>query len=136
MTLRTNREDVEIGGQHFRKESESIIMIGAANRDPEVYANPGRFDITRTGEPEHLSFSHGIHYCLSTGLARLEGEVAFRLLLERMPGLTPSGVPQWKTRTFLRSIEKLPVAPEPAPVACCPFTTDASPSSGRIAPAA
>jgi cytochrome P450 len=135
MTLRTNREDVEIGGQHFRKETESVIMIGAANRDPEVYANPARFDITRTGEPEHLSFSHGIHYCVGAGLARLEGEVALRLLLERMPGLVPSGAPQWKTRTFLRSIEKLPVASKPAPAARCPLGADADRSPDRIASA-
>jgi cytochrome P450 len=130
MTLRTNREDAEIGGQHFPKETESIIMIGAANRDPEVYANPGRFDITRTGEPEHLAFSHGIHYCMGAGLARLEGEVALQLLLERMPSLAPSGAPQWKTRTFLRSIERLPVASEPAGLARCPVITGAGRPSG------
>ena len=56
-----------------------MTLIGAANRDPEVYERPGTFDISRDGGPGHLAFSGGIHYCIGQSLARLEAAVALRM---------------------------------------------------------
>jgi cytochrome P450 len=60
--------------------------VGAANRDPRVFTNPDTFDITRTPNP-HLAFSTGTHYCLGVNLAKLEGNVVFRVLLDELPEL-------------------------------------------------
>ena len=62
-------------------------MVGAANRDPEHFSDPDVFDPTRANARDHLSFATGKHFCLGAALARLEGEIGLRLLLERLPGL-------------------------------------------------
>lgn len=62
-------------------------MVGAANRDPEHFTDPDFFDLGRTNARDHLSFAMGKHFCLGVALARLEGEIGLRLLLERLPGL-------------------------------------------------
>jgi cytochrome P450 len=62
-------------------------MVGAANRDPEHFADPDVFDLERANARDHLSFAIGKHFCLGAALARLEGEIGLRLLLERLPGL-------------------------------------------------
>ena len=62
-------------------------MVGAANRDPEHFADPDVFDLGRPNARDHLSFAIGKHFCLGAALARLEGEIGLRLLLERLPGL-------------------------------------------------
>jgi cytochrome P450 len=62
-------------------------MVGAANRDPEHFADPNVFDLGHVNARDHLSFAIGKHFCLGAALARLEGEIGLRLLLERLPGL-------------------------------------------------
>lgn len=62
-------------------------MVGAANRDPQHFTDPGVFDLRRANARDHLSFATGKHFCLGAALARLEGEIGLRLLLERLPGL-------------------------------------------------
>lgn len=62
-------------------------MVGAANRDPEHFADPDIFDLRRPNSRDHLSFAIGKHFCLGAALARLEGEIGLRLLLERLQGL-------------------------------------------------
>jgi cytochrome P450 len=85
-------------------------LIGGANRDPEVFASPDRFDITRTPAVEHLAFSSGIHYCLGAPLARLEAATAFGVLAERMPGLRLAGRVRMRPSSTIRGPLHLPVA--------------------------
>jgi cytochrome P450 len=84
--------------------------LAAANRDPDVYAAPNRFDITRESPAEHLAFSGGIHYCLGSPLARLELTQAFRALAERFPRIRQAGPITMRLGTTLRGPLRLPVA--------------------------
>lgn len=79
-------EDVELHGVRIPKGKAVIPLLGAANHDPDVFADPERFDIARTPN-RHLGFSQGPHFCLGAFLARLEAKVALRTLLERLPEL-------------------------------------------------
>lgn len=109
LTGRIALEDAEFDGVKVPKGHSAICLIGAANRDPERFADPERFDITR-GDDRHLSFGFGIHYCLGAPLARLEGQIALRTLFQRLadPAL---GVdqPDYKPNLVLRGMASLPV---------------------------
>ncbi|HLX49674.1 MAG TPA: cytochrome P450 [Streptosporangiaceae bacterium] len=85
-------EDVEIGGVAIPGGSYVQIVLAAGNRDPAVFTAPDSFDIHRAGG-EGLAFGHGIHSCLGTRLAKLEGEVAIGTLLRRFPGLAIAATP-------------------------------------------
>ncbi|HUQ60499.1 cytochrome P450 [Lentzea sp.] len=86
------------------------LLIGAANRDPEVYPEPHKFDVMRVHKPEHLAFSSGIHYCLGATLARMEGDVALRALARRMPGLRQTGPATFRDSVVIRGLKSLPVS--------------------------
>ncbi|WP_219509355.1 cytochrome P450 [Nonomuraea ceibae] len=85
--LRAALEDVEIAGRTIRKGQVVTISVPAANRDPERFADPETFDVTRPPTAGHLTFGHGIHQCLGQQLARIEMRVAFPALFRRFPGL-------------------------------------------------
>lgn len=80
------REDIELHGVTIPKGSSVMPLLGAANHDPEVFANPEVFDIARTPN-RHLGFSQGNHFCLGAFLARMETKIALKTLLERYPNL-------------------------------------------------
>jgi len=109
LTGRTAREDVVVAGRHIPAGARMVVLLGAANRDPEVFPDPARFDVTRANARDHLAFSAGIHYCLGAGLARLEGVIGLRTLTERFPGLRVSGRPVRRDLRTLRGFEHLPV---------------------------
>lgn len=110
MDARYTFEGVEIGGNTIAKGSMVLMLLGAANRDPEVIDDPDRFDIGRRDTPL-LSFGSGIHYCLGASLARLEGQVVLAGLLDRFETWTPTEIdPPWKPRITLRGLSRLPVA--------------------------
>jgi len=79
---RMTRVDTEVGGVHLPAGQVVLPWVAATNRDERVFAEPNRFDLHRRPNP-HLTFGHGIHFCLGAPLARLEARVALRLLLER-----------------------------------------------------
>jgi cytochrome P450 PksS len=102
--------DLEIGGQRIRQGQAVLLGIAAANRDPEVYADPDRFDIRRVARP-HVSFAPGTHACVGMGLARLELEVALLTLFRRFPHLRldPENPPRRHRATlFFRGFDALP----------------------------
>jgi cytochrome P450 len=101
-------EDVELHGVAIPKGAELGLIFGSANRDPTVFDDPDRLDIGRTPNP-HLSFGAGIHFCLGAPLARLELEIAFGTILERLPGLSVVEEPRWKPNYIIRGLERLMV---------------------------
>jgi cytochrome P450 len=107
-TLRVAHEPVEVGGVDVRRGQWVVTLIGAANRDPEAYADPDVFDIFREG-PEHLAFSGGSHYCVGAPLARLELRAVVQALAERLPGLRRAGRTRYRRGTTIRGPERLPV---------------------------
>ena len=109
MTLRSAYADVDVGGHTVTKGEPIVVFLGGANRDPDVFADPHRFDVTRENAHEHLAFSSGIHYCLGAGLARLEGAVAVRTLYERFPDLRIAAPPERRSTRVLRGYESIPV---------------------------
>ncbi|MFE7896735.1 cytochrome P450 [Streptomyces sp. NPDC057424] len=79
-------EDIEWHGQTVPAGASVLPLLAAANRDPDVFEEPERFDITRSPNP-HLGFGHGVHFCLGANLARMEARVALQVLFGRHPGL-------------------------------------------------
>lgn len=110
LTGRTALEDITIAGHHIEKGKEVSVMLGAANRDPAQFENPNTLDITRQPN-QHLAFGSGIHYCLGAPLARMEGQIAFNTLINRMPNLTmETDSPEYVDNYLLRGLKSLPVS--------------------------
>ncbi|MFJ2784451.1 MULTISPECIES: cytochrome P450 [unclassified Streptomyces] len=110
-TFRFTREPVVIGGREIPAGQYVLVGIGALDRDPARFPDPDRFDVRRETKG-HLAFGHGIHYCLGAPLARLEGRIALRTLLDRFPGLEldPRAAPwEWIPGLLLRGVRHLPV---------------------------
>jgi cytochrome P450 PksS len=106
------RQDVELNGVRLKKGDRVMVMIAAANMDPDANEHPERLDLVRRPN-RHMSFGTGIHFCLGYQLARIEGACALQALFTRWPKLQlavrPSEI-RWRRRPGLRSIAKLPVA--------------------------
>jgi cytochrome P450 len=103
-TMRVAGEDMTIADQAVQAGDRILLLMGAANRDPAKFADPEKFDVTRNPNP-HLSFSHGIHFCLGAPLARMEMEIAFNELLRRFPKMELASEIKWDPRILGRSIE-------------------------------
>ncbi|MFC9391988.1 cytochrome P450 [Streptomyces sp. NPDC057027] len=110
-TFRVTREPVTIGDTVIPAGQSVIVGIGASDRDPARFPEPDRFDIRRDTRG-HLAFGHGIHYCLGAPLARLEGRIALRTLLDRFPLLELDQEPaslDWLPGMLMRGTRRLPV---------------------------
>jgi cytochrome P450 len=117
-TFRYAREPLDLGGATIPAGAQVIINLAAANRDPERYSQPDTLDIQRS-DARHLAFGHGIHFCLGSPLARLEGHLALTSLLRRFPELRLAAAPEqlhWGhgDGLVLRGLSELPVIPGPA----------------------
>ena len=109
LTSRIVLEEIDVDGQRILPGMQLSFMLGAANHDPAVFADPHILDITRKPNP-HLAFGSGIHYCLGAPLARLEAQIAFDTLLRRFPTLTLlEEDPPHRDNYLLRGLERLPV---------------------------
>jgi cytochrome P450 len=109
LTARAALQDATVGDVDAPAGTFVLAMIGAANRDPDAHENAEAFDITRP-PTRHLAFGQGIHFCLGSPLARLEGRIALRELVTRAPGMRLAGEPVWKENVTLRGLATLPVA--------------------------
>ena len=110
MTARVAAEDTDIAGTLVRKGEGVLIYVAGANRDPNVFPDPHRFDIERANAGKHLSFSGGRHFCLGAALARQEGEVGLRTFFERFPDAQLAGDGSRRDTRVLRGWSSLPIA--------------------------
>ena len=110
-TERFAREDVAVGGTVIPKGETVLVVIAAANRDPERFPDPDVLDITRA-DNKHLAFGNGIHRCPGAPLGRMEARIAIATLLRRMPNLRLKGSPEeltWRPGLLFRGLRRLPV---------------------------
>ena len=106
---RVTAADLEMGGKTIREGQRVFAFMNSANRDPEAFDDAERFDVGRVQNP-HLTFGHGIHFCLGAPLARLEAQIATIRLTERLPHIRLSGdEPEWHDSLILRGVKSLPV---------------------------
>lgn len=102
-------EDVELSGKNIKQGDMIVVLLGAANRDPNEFENPDKFDITRGGK-KHLAFGHGIHRCIGGALAEAEGQIALGTLFKRLPNIRlKTDSVQWHLPFELRGLKELPV---------------------------
>jgi len=100
---------VELHGVTIPQGQQVALILGAANRDPEQFDNPDRFDITREGAPAMLTFGGGVHYCLGAHLARTELAEALSIMARRMPDIRRAGPAPWRSITGITGPISLPV---------------------------
>jgi cytochrome P450 len=112
ITGRIASRDMEIAGCPVKQKQSLSFFLRSANRDPEVFDDPDKFDVSRQHKP-HVSFGGGAHICIGAPLARLEAQVALVRLFERFPNLrlaNPDEAPVWRTLPFFRGLERLELA--------------------------
>jgi cytochrome P450 len=105
------RKDIELGGVRLRRGEKIMIMLAAANMDPQANPRPERLDLQRKPN-RHIAFGTGIHFCLGHQLARIEGRCALKSLFQRWPRLTlavDESEVSWRKRPGIRAIDRLPV---------------------------
>ncbi|MEV1045332.1 cytochrome P450 [Streptomyces sp. NPDC049916] len=110
-TWRYATEALTLGGQEIAAGDPVLVVLAAADRDPERFAAPDTLDLARS-DNQHLGYGHGIHYCLGAPLARLEGQAALATLLRRLPGLRLAAEPadlRWRGGLIMRGLRTLPV---------------------------
>jgi len=113
LTGRMALRDTELAGQPVRAGSMVTAILGGANRDPEVFAGPLRFDVGRANARDHIAFSAGRHHCLGAQLARMEGEVGLRAIWDRFPDLRLDPGARRRETRILRGFETLPATLRP-----------------------
>lgn len=102
-------EDLEVGGKRIQQGQRMLLVQGVANRDPEAFSEPDRFDISRDPNP-HLAFAKGPHFCLGAPLARLEMQVVLERLFQRAPALRlTTDALEWQAAIVIRALKSLPL---------------------------
>lgn len=110
LSARMASRDTDVAGTLVRRGEGVILHLAGANRDPEVFDDPHRFDIERENAGKHLSFSGGRHFCLGAALARAEGEVGLRAFFERYPEARLAGDGSRRDTRVLRGWSSLPIS--------------------------
>jgi len=101
--------DVEIGGRTIKTGDSVIGLLGAANRDPDVFDDPDTLNVTRDPNP-HVAFGHGVHFCIGAMLSRLEGRIAIPALVRRFPDMKlVDDEADWRETAVLRGLNSLRV---------------------------
>jgi cytochrome P450 len=112
---RTAKEAVRLGDKEIEAGDKVVMYYAAANRDPEAFEDPERFDLTRKPN-DHVAFGGGgPHFCLGSHIARIEIEELLREVLTRMDGLELAGEPVWLESNFISGLKQLPVRFRPGP---------------------
>jgi hypothetical protein len=109
ITGRIASHEMQVGGCPVHQKQNLTLSLRSANRDPAVFAEPDKFDVSREKKP-HVAFGGGAHICIGAPLARLEAQVALLRLFERFPNLrlaNPDAAPQWRMLPFFRGLETL-----------------------------
>jgi hypothetical protein len=112
ITGRIAPRDMDVGGCPMKQSQSLFLSLRGANRDPQAFPDPHKFDIARKDAP-HVAFGGGLHLCIGAPLARLEAQVALLSFFERFPNLRladPDMKPQWRTLPFFRGLQELMVA--------------------------
>jgi pimeloyl-[acyl-carrier protein] synthase len=106
-TARIAPADVELGGKSIKRKDAVIAVMGAGNRDPQRFPDPDRLDVTRK-DNRHVAFGAGAHFCFGAPLARMEAQIAFSSLLQRLPELKlEPGSVTWRNNLGLRGLTAL-----------------------------
>jgi cytochrome P450 len=112
LEVRRSATEIELRGQTIPANAQVYLVQAAANRDPEVFAEPDRLDLSRK-DARHVGFGLGIHYCLGAPIARLEGTIAIDRLIRRIPGIGPGAeAPTWHPTLVSRGMSSCPVTLE------------------------
>jgi cholest-4-en-3-one 26-monooxygenase len=106
---RTAIADTEIGGYPVKKGDNIYLSYAAANRDPAVFEDPHRFDITRSNAKRHLAFGTGPHVCTGARLAKMQLRALLKQVVTRMPDIRPVGEPEWLRSVWFNAIIRMPV---------------------------
>jgi hypothetical protein len=109
---RTATDDVEIGGVTVPQGQKIAALLGSANHDPAVFADPERLDVGRADNP-HISFGAGVHFCIGAPLARVELQASFGALLSKTSTLELGGEPVRRPEFVIRGLQELPVVLTP-----------------------
>lgn len=109
--LRIAAEDVRVRGKDIKRGDAVMLVLGAANRDPSVFADANAFDVRRA-DNRHLAFGHGVHFCLGASLARLEGQVAIGAVVRRFRRLELASREEldWRRDGAFRGVRSLPLS--------------------------
>ncbi len=102
-------EPIEVAGTVIQPGTSVRLLLGSANRDPAVFADPDTFDIHRS-DLGHLAFGKGVHFCIGAALGRLEGQIVIPAVLRRFPRLSlEQAEPEWRETFVTRQLAAMPV---------------------------
>ena len=106
---RTAMEDTELNGQKIAKDEKVVLWYGAANRDPDMFPDPDRMDMTRENVDKHLAFGHGVHKCMGFRVAQMQLRIAYEQIFDRFPNIHWTGKQKIAPNALVHAISSLKV---------------------------
>ena len=106
---RTAVQETELNGQRIAEDEKLVLWYGAANRDPEIFPNPDKFDVSRDNAEKHLAFGHGVHKCLGSRIAKMQLRMAFERIFDRFPQIAWTGKQTISPNALVHAISSLRV---------------------------